>query len=458
MSKPMAVTLPVVLLILDWYPLGRIRSVKTFWTAGVEKLPFIAMSLASSVLTILAQRAGEALISAEQIPLSVRVLVAVKSLVAYLAHMLLPINLIPFYPYPRQVPLFSFEYLSALALVIGITAGCVILARKQKYWLSAWGYYAATLIPVLGIVQVGVQSMADRYTYLPSISLFLLAGLGVAWIAKRTFVIRQHASLKIVCGMVLSFVLVFLCYATIKQISIWQDSITLWSYVIEKEPDTVSLAYSQRGIVLGKKGQTERAIADLETAIALNPYNYDAYMNLGVAFEKLGQIDKARENVEKAIQVRPSSHEAYVYSGVLYEETGQLDKAIAAYTRAIALDNADFEAYNDRGIAFGKSGRYDEAIADYSQAIRINPRSIDAYSNRGVAYALTGQNHRALEDFTTAILLGPNDPMTYLNRGSLYRRIGRNDLALADFQMACDLGNEKACGILHQLTQEVRSK
>jgi protein O-mannosyl-transferase len=458
MSKPMAVSLPLVLLILDWYPFGRVRSWKTLWPAGVEKLPFFVLSLASSVMTILAQRAGEAIVSVEQITLPERALVAVKALVAYLGKMLLPINLIPFYPYPKVVPLFSFEYLSALALFIGITAACVILARKQKFWLSAWGYYVATLIPVLGIVQVGAQSMADRYTYLPSIGLFLLAGLGVAWIAKRTFVIRQHASLKIVFGMVLSCVLVFLCYATFKQISIWQDSISLWSYVIEKEPDSVSLAYSQRGIVLGKKGQTERAIADLEMAIALNPYNYDAYMNLGVAFEKLGQIDKARENVEKAISAKPSSHEAYLYRGVLYEETGQLDKAIVDYTRAIALDSSDFEAYNNRGIAFGKTGQLDKAIADYSVTIELNPRHIDAHSNRGVAYTLTGQNDRALEDFNTAILLDPNDPMTYFNRGSFYRRIGKNDLAFADFQKACDLGNERACGILHQLTQGVHPR
>ncbi len=453
MSKPMAVTLPAVLLILDWYPFARIQSGKTLWSAGVEKLPFVALSLVSSLLTILAQRTGEALVSVDQMPISVRVVVAVKSLVAYLMNMLLPTNLFPFYPYPSNASPLSIENLLAIGFVVGVTLACLALAKKQKQWASVWVYYIVTLLPVLGIVQVGVQSMADRYTYLPSLGPFLIAGLCIAWVVERVFVRQKNLRLKIASSIALSAVLVFLVYATLKQIHIWQDSITLWSYVIEKQPDKISLAYSQRGIVYGKKGMTDRAIADLNMAISLNPYNYDAYMNLAVAQEKLGQFDRARENVQKAVNVKPSSHEAYIYRGILYEETGQLDKAIEDYTKAIALDPSGFEAYNNRGIAFGKLGQFDKAIADYSETLRLNPKHIDAYSNRGVAYTLTGQYDRALEDFNTAVLLGRNDPMTYYNRGSFYRRMGKNEPALADFQKACDLGDERACGMLNQLKQ-----
>jgi tetratricopeptide (TPR) repeat protein len=458
MSKPMAVSLPVVLLILDWYPFGRIRSRKTFWAAVVEKFPFVALSFVSSLLTILAQKAGEAIISVEQMPISVRVVVAAKSLVAYLVNMLLPINLIPFYPYPNNVSLLSLENLLSIGLVVGVTSACLAFAKKQKQWVSALGYFIVTLVPVLGIVQVGAQSMADRYTYLPSLGPFLMAGLCASWVAERVFRERKNLSLKIAFCVAFSFVAVFLVYATMKQTHIWKDSITLWSYVIEKQPDKVSLAYSQRGIVFGKKGMTDRAIADLEMAISLNPYNYDAYMNLAVAQEKLGQLDRARENVEKAVSVKPASHEAYIYRGVLYEELGQLDKAIGDYTKAIALDPSDLDAYNDRGIAFGKRGQFDKAIADYSEAIRLNPNHIDAYSNRGVAYTLTGQYDRAAEDFNAAILLDPNDAVTYYNRGSFYRRTGKNDLAFSDFQKACDLGDERGCGMMNRLRQGQGSK
>jgi protein O-mannosyl-transferase len=455
MSKPMAVTLPVVLLVLDWYPVGRVRSVKTFRSSIIEKIPFIVLSMVSSLLTILAQRTGEAIVSIEQIPASERIIVAAKSLIAYLGKILVPIDLIPFYPYPKVVSLFSFDHLLSIGMVTGITAACVIVAQKQKFWLAAWGYYVITLIPVLGIIQVGAQSMADRYTYLPSLGPFLIAGVGAGWAAERILVRQQGLNIRILSGIASVIIPVVLGYLTLGQIRIWQDSITLWSYVIDKSPVKVSLAYSQRGIVLAKQDQMNRAIADLNTAVSLNPYNYDAYMNLGVAYQKLGQIGRAKESVEKAISIKPSSHEAYFYRGVLHEEADQLDQALADYTQAITLAPSDFEAYNNRGVLFGKMGRLDKAIADYSEAIRIDPRHIDAYSNRGIAYTLSGQYDRALEDLNAAVLLGPTNPVTYYNRGSFYRRTGRNDRALADFKRACDLGDERACGVVHQQRQQI---
>jgi len=458
MCKPMAVSLPVVLLILDWYPLNRIRSINTFRIAAVSKLPFIALAVASSFLTIAAQRAGGAILSVEEIPLSIRIPVAAKSLLAYLGKMLLPLNLMPLYPYPKGVALLSFEYVSALILVAGITAACATLARKQKFWLSAWGYYVVTLVPVLGFVQVGGQSMADRYTYLPSLGPFLALGLCVAWISQRVADKGRNRSVRIVCGTAASLVVFSLLYLTFQQIHIWRDSITLWSYVIDKGPEKISLAYSQRGTVFGKKGLADRAIADLEMAIALNPNNFDAYMNLGVAFEKSGRFDKARENIDKAIRVKPFSRDAYIYRGVLNEETGQMDQAIADYTMAITLDPYYAETYNNRGTSFGKMGQMDNAISDYSEAIRIDPRHVDARSNRGIAYTLIGRYDRALEDFNQSILLGPEDPMTYYNRGAFHRRTGKNELAIADFKKACDLGNQQACEALVQMKRGLNSR
>jgi protein O-mannosyl-transferase len=324
MSKPMAVTLPVVLLILDWYPLGRIRSWKNLWLACVEKLPFFALSLASSVITILAQREGGSITSLEKIPLWVRLPVAAESLVAYLMKMLLPLNLVPLYPYPKDISLFSAECGSAMLLVTGITAACVFLMRKQKFWLSTWGYYVITLMPVLGIVQVGNQSMADRYTYLPSLGPFLIAGAGAAWFFEKVFRdARQGLLIRGVSVIVGLLLVVCLSYLTLSQVAIWKDSLGLWTYVIEKEPEKVPLAYNNRGMVFSRAGKFDQAIADFDRAVAIDPEYAKAYYNRGLAYDKMGELNKAIADYRKTISLDPVYYEAYYYLDQALKKSGQ---------------------------------------------------------------------------------------------------------------------------------------
>ena len=452
MSKPMAVSLPVVLLILDWYPFGRVQSWKALWSAGVEKLPFISLSLISSIVTISAQSAGKAFQTIDFVPLSARGLVAAKSLMTYLGKMLLPLDLIPFYPYPKDVSLFSFEYATSIIMVLGITTACVMLAKRQKVWLSAWGYYVITLIPVLGIIQVGGQAMADRYTYLPSLGPFLIVGLCAAGIAERALSRNKQGSIISAGTIALAlFLMATPSYLTIKQISAWRDSITLWTSVIEKGTEKIPMAFVNRGAAFQKRGVLDKAVADYETAIDLDPSAFRAYISLGTAFELMGRLDKALATVDKAIVLNPSSHEAYRNRGLLYEKMLQFDKAVADYTRAISLKPAYYEAYNNRGLAYAKTGQLDNAIADYNETLVINPRHFGACVNRGVAYTLMGHYDKALEDFDRAIGLGQDDALAYYNRGMLYRRAGNNELALADVRKACDLGNERACSMLRQL-------
>jgi hypothetical protein len=185
LGKPMAVTLPVVLLILDWYPLKKILSLKTFGIALCEKLPFIALSIVSSILTILAQKSGMAFQLMNIVPLPTRLFVAAKSLMLYLWKVIFPFHLVPFYPYPEKLSPDLAQYLLVFIPLIAITIICVALARKQKLWLSVWVYYVITLLPVLGIVQVGRQAMADRYMYLPSLGPFLMLGLLSAWVSVK---------------------------------------------------------------------------------------------------------------------------------------------------------------------------------------------------------------------------------------------------------------------------------
>jgi lipoprotein NlpI len=448
LSKPMAVTLPFVLLILDWYPFKRIRSLKTFRAALIEKIPFIALSLLSSVVTVLAQRAGGAIVSMESVPLSTRVLVGIRSLIVYLWKMIWPSNLIPFYPYPTDVSLLSLEYLSATVMVIGITVVSVVSAQKQKIWLSVWSYYVMTLIPVLGIVQVGRQAMADRYTYLPSLGPFLIMGLAVAWTSSKVnTVTRWNSIIKPFSAAVAIFVFISLSYLTFSQIGIWNNSIRLWSYVIGKHPERAHLVFYFRGLAFLNTNQVDKAIEDFDRAIALDPYFRDAFLNRGTALEKTGKFDKAIENFDKAISLSPS-YEVYFNRGITFEKMGRLDKAIADYNEAIALNSSRYEAYLAAARLYGKAGLFDKAIEYFSKYIAINPKHAETYNNRGLSYVFIGQDDRALEDFNKAIALDQTIAVTYRNRGNLYLRTGKKGLAFPDFQKACDLGDEKACNAL----------
>jgi tetratricopeptide (TPR) repeat protein len=486
LSKPMAISLPVVLLVLDWHPFERIPSFKALRTAIVEKLPFIALSIVSSILTVLAQRAAGAVVSMEYAPLSTRILVGMRSLVAYLWKMVLPLDLVPFYPYPKDASLFSLEYLSAVILVGGITAACIVLAKRQKLWLSVWGYYVITLLPVLGIVQVGLQSMADRYMYLPGLGPFLVIGLMSAWIwARIQRPDKQGLIARSLTVAAALLVFISLSYLTFKQIGIWKNSIVLWSYVIEKEPERVPVAYYNRGTTFERMGMPDRAIADYDKAIAIKPSYYDAYNNRGLAFEKMGLLDKAIADYDRAIALKPSYYEAFNNRGLafqkmglldnavkdlemamtlkqsssaaydnlgkIYGKTGRFDRAIEEFNRAIAMDPLYHEAYYNRAIVYEKMGQTDAAIESYNKAIALNPAYYEAYNNLGVLYGNAGLYDKAIEHFTRSIHLNQGQAVVYLNRGTLYFRTGNKELAVSDFRKACDLGNKAGCSALDAL-------
>ena len=300
LSKPMAVTLPVVLLIVDWYPLRRIQSLKSFWAVCVEKLPFIALSFASSIVTILAQQG--AIQSLQVVPLSSRVLVAFNALIAYLGNMVLPLHLIPFYGYPQDVSLFSLKYLFAVFFAVAITAACIVMAKKQKLFLSIWIYYVITLIPVLGIVQVGGQAMADRYAYLPSLGPFLLAGLLAAWFWGSVNERQQGRLLVKRAGVAVAvFVILALAYLTFEQTGIWKNNMALWSSVIEQDPEKAApIAYKNRGTAFDRKGRVNEALKDYDKAIALGLRDSQIFVNRGLVYLKLGQVALAVSDFNRA--------------------------------------------------------------------------------------------------------------------------------------------------------------
>ncbi len=369
MSKPMAVTLPFVLLILDWQPFDRIRSWKALLPALGEKIPFLILSLGSAIVTVLAQRAGGALISTEEVPLPDRLLVAVHSLAAYLGNLAWPQNLSAFYPYPQNIALLSAEFLPALALVTGVSAACLMYRKKRSIWLPTWGYYVITLLPVLGIVQVGGQSIADRYLYLPSFGPFLLAGLGAAWLWAAAVNLNKWRPLpKLICGITAVFVLVFLTYSSLEQIAIWKNGFALWNDVIEKYPQRVPVAYNNRGTVLMITGRFDKAIEDFNTAIALDPSDYLPYTNLGKIYLNTGSFEKSIEYSGRAILLAPLQAMPYNNRGVAYRYTGRYDSALEDFNKAIELDEYYAGAYFNRGNLFRSIGRPELAFGDYQKA------------------------------------------------------------------------------------------
>lgn len=417
LSKPMAVTLPVVLLILDWYPFQRIHSVKTLQPVLAEKIPFFAFTLVSAVLTVLAQKSGAALAAVETIPFSLRIFVAAKALLAYLWHMIWPLNLIPFYQHYRKGEFFEIlEYIAPIVVVAGITAACVLIAKRRKMWATAWGYYVVTLIPVLGIVQVGSQLMADRYTYLPSLGPFFLMGLFAAGISEKKYTTEKQQMMgKILASAAAVVMLVSLSSLTLKQIAVWKDTISLWNRVIEKDPSTWS-AYKERAEAYKRKGEFDKAIQDYSTTIALDPRDCDAYYNRGLVHYKIGQPEKALED----------------------------------YDAAISLNPRFLDAYNNRGVVHTVAGAFDKAAEDFSRLISLSPNYADAYRNRGFAFFSMGQYKSAVEDFDMAIRLDPSNPHAYYNRGNLYAKMRQQVNARADFTKACGLGDEDGCKALRK--------
>ena len=407
MSKPMAVSLPLALLIIDWHPAGRIKSIRSLWAALIEKLPFILLSLGSSALTVVGQKSGGAMQMMERVPLGSRLLVASNSLLSYLWKMVFPVGLLPFYPYPREIPQ---SYLLSAACVVAVSAAMAFIARRQKTLPAAWAYYAITLLPVLGIVQVGVQSMADRYSYLPSIAPFVLAGLFAAWLWGKA----GTPALRAACIAAAALAMLTLGFLTFTQGSLWKDNTTLWEYSLRESPEK----------------------------------SFTLYMNLGVAHMLDGDCDKAIGDYNAAIEFRGDAYNTIKNRGYCYSVTGQLNKAMADFDRMIALDPSKPDAYVDRGMVYYQINAFDNAIKQLDIAINLGPPDSKAYYDRGAAYQAKGAYDKAITDIDEAIALNDSNAEAHKARGDLYSLTGRGGLAVPEYKKACDLGNDDACQTL----------
>ncbi len=442
MSKPMAVTLPVMLVILDIYPFQRLsfrRGIKARKKVIIEKVPFFFFSLVSSILTITAQHAGGAIKSIEAYPLSVRIGVAIKGVCFYLAKMVYPSGLSPLYPHPKSISFLSFEYLFSIMLLVAISVFCIwAWKRGWKIFMAVWVFYVVTLLPVLGIVQVGAQAAADRYTYIPSIGPFLLIGLGISLTWEKTY-LKDHAfflSKKLII-LPLILILFLLSVLTVKQIKVWSNSITLWTHELKRYPDNKT-AYISRANAYAFSDNYIEALKDLNRVIILNPDSAGAYNNRGNAYYALENNQQAIKDYTRAIELKPEDAKAYNNRGIAYSTVENNQQAIKDFTRAIELKPEDAKVYYYRGKAYGESGNRQQAIKDFSKSIELNPEDAKVYYYRGKAYADLGDSQRAINDLDKAIKYDSNFSEAYNNRANVYTRLGDYQKALKDLDKAIE--------------------
>jgi len=457
LSKPMVVTLPVIMILLDYWPLKRFENHNRLsdaisWQIK-EKLPLLALSIIFAIITFFAQHDS----SGVYFSVVARLANAPVAFITYIIKTFWPYHLAVFYPFPSQISV--WQAVTTSCLIVIITSFIIVQSKKRPYLFVGWLWYAIILLPVIGIVQVGNHSMADRYTYLPLIGI----GIMLAWGAPD---LSHHKTLseKILFPAAILF-LAFLTFLAWKQCGYWKNSNALFSYALQATKNNY-IAHGSLGIALFKEGKTEDAIHHFNQAILIRPDYYKPYDSRGVAYDKLGQYEQAIADFNEAIRLNPEYAASYNNRGAVYDKSGRYEKAIEEYNTAIRLKPEYADAYNNKGLVFVRLGQNQKAIEDFSKAISLNPCFADAYNNRAVVYTVLDRYDLAVIDLkkaisaqpdflksymniaaihakfnqyedvarnlTEAIRLQPDNPLFYYNRGFAYAKTGQYNAALND--------------------------
>ena len=443
MSKPMLVTLPFVLLLLDFWPLGRVslgaessdRSgsapSREQWSVRLqlawEKLPFLALAVASSIVTFVVQQRGGAVAQLDALPLNLRVANALLSYVAYIGKMLWPTRLAVFYPYSRSLP--EWEVIGAALGLIGVSVVVIGAARRYPYLPVGWLWYLGTLVPVIGLVQVGGQAMADRYTYVPFIGLFIMVSWGAADLLARWQ--YRSIALPITAGLAL------LACAIIArgQARYWRNTMALWAHALEVTSENY-VAHNGLGVALVDQGRNDEAIAHYSEALRFKPNFREAHNNLGNALVSLGRSAEAIPHFSKALLLKPDSAEVHNGLGAALARQEKVTEAIHHYFEALRLKPDFADPHNNLGLALVDQGRVSEAIAHYSEALRIKPDYALAHNNLGIALANQEKVGEAVTHFSEALRIKPEYAEAHNNLGSLLAKQGRGEESIAHFSEA----------------------
>jgi tetratricopeptide (TPR) repeat protein len=427
LAKPMVVTLPGVLLLLDYWPLERIGEKagsgpgQAISRVLLEKAPLAAVALGSSAITLLVQQ--ESLGSLERIPLTVRMGNALVVYVRYLEKSLWPVNLAVFYPHPGgSLP--PWQIAGAGGLLAAMTWVAVRYRRERPYLLVGWLWYLLTLVPVIGIVQVGWQGMADRYTYLPLIGIFVIVSWGAADLASRFHV--APPALWLAAGVLLSACAILSHW----QVGYWQGGRRLWEHTLEVTANN-DVAHNNLGELLAREGKDQEALYHFAKGLQINPQSADACYNLGLSFARLGRTKDAIHHFSEAIRIRPHFPRALNNLGQALNEEGRSDEAIKAYSEALRSSPHYALAHNNLAYTLTLRGRLDEAIRHFQAALEINPNLAMAHDSLGIAYCLTGATARASDCFRRALELQPGVGQYYYDLGHALSKLGQAKAARA---------------------------
>ena len=380
MAKPMIVTLPFVFLIIDYWPLKRFPEVfsikiqlhdkRNFWCLLVEKIPFFMLSFLSCWITLAAQHST--IISVEAFPLIPRIANSVISYTEYMAKMVFPFPLTVIYPFPRTI--YLWKVIASLFVVLSISFLAIRKLRHRPWLAVGWFWYIGTLSPVIGLVQVGVQRYADRYTYIPLIGLFIM----IAWQVPDTAQSWKHKNIALSVGA--AGILSILCVLTSFQVRHWENSITLFEHALKSTSENY-VAHNNLGFALTEKGNHNQAIEHYREAIRIHPQFGYSLENLGLILYKQGNFKEATLHYQNAIAYNVNSERSYYMLGNIYFEQKQIDDAIIHYAKALKIRPNHVGALSNLGISLALIGKTDEALALFKEALRINPDFPDARIN-----------------------------------------------------------------------------
>jgi Flp pilus assembly protein TadD len=416
MAKPMLVTLPFVLLLLDYWPLervtreravgrdGRVRRVsdqRRVWVSLMrEKAPLFALAAASSVVTFVAQRSAGYVVELDLAPPALRVENAVVSYVAYIGKMLWPARLAAFYPWATSIPV--WRVVGAALILFAAFAVALRAGRRHPYLLVGWLWYVGTLVPVIGLVQVGGQSMADRYTYIPLIGLWLAVAWGVPDLLTRWR--HRRIALATAAGLVLAASMV----TARGQVRAWENTYALWQHVVDVTDDNF-LAHGYFGDMLASEGKLDEAITHYVEVVRLRPRYVVGILILANALTRAGRLDEAIARYSEALRIRPHSAEAHNNLGVALKQQRKDTEAITHFTEAVRLSPEYPDARRNLAMALGEQGRIDAAISEMLAAVRIKPDQAHWHHDLAVLYQLKGDTKQAVEQLERTLTLDPTD-------------------------------------------------
>lgn len=438
LSKPMLVTLPLLLLLLDVWPLQRIwigspeenrashrpgSSIKnsTISSLLIEKLPLLAMSAATSAVTYKAQHILGTVATINFLPLSQRLANAIVAYVSYLAKAFWPVDLAVIYP--LQIKISVAQTVLAFAIMVGVTAGALALSRKRPWLAVGWFWFLGTLVPVIGLVQVGDQSMADRYTYVPLIGVFIMLAWSLPASAFALNIGRVTATAA-------TLVLAVLTTLTVIHVRVWKNTRTLFEHALKVTENNFT-AHNILASALGEEGDLTGARSHAEKALQMRPDYGGAHYNLGLILLRQGEFVKAQEQFNLALQTTRDDPMIWNGLGLANISLGHADEAISNYQHAVALDPYFADGFMDLGAAYLSQGKYAEAVEASEKALKFRPGVAQTHVTLGTALFNLGQIDQSIQHNRMAIALNPNLALARVNLAMALMTKGNYDEAIA---------------------------